>query len=432
MNTMTQTPANLTAGGRYLILAAAFLGWLFAGVQMAITPLVSRSATVELLWPDQVTQSLEKGQRELVGRWFAWHNASFLLGAAVGGLLFGWLGDHVGRTRAMALSILCYSVLTGACYFVQSAEHLLVLRFLACLGVGGMWPNGVALVSEAWPDVSRPTLAGIIGTSANVGIVLLSLLTIYVRVTPASWRWVLLVGAAPAVLGLFVSRVLPESPRWLAARQQRRDGAAIPAIEVFRPPLLALTLIGICLGTIPLLGGWGSGNWLTPWADEVGGVQDPSLKGWTHVTRGFGGTLGSLAGGWLAGVMGRRPAYFCISVGSLAISQHIFRDLTPLHSQFGLWAFLLGLVSGLYFGWLPLCLPELFPTRVRSTGAGVAFNFGRVAAAAGVLGAGELIKSQYGGDYGKVGALTSLIYVVGVIVIWIAPDTSRRSMADGE
>ncbi|MEX0710971.1 MAG: MFS transporter [Pirellulales bacterium] len=445
-----QTPLSRRA--RYLVLAVAFLGWMFAGTQMSITPLMSRSATIDLLWPDQQGQALSQEQRELVGLWFSWHNASFLFGAAAGGLLFGWLGDRAGRTRAMAWSILCYSCFSGLSYLVVDPYQLLVLRFLTCLGVGGMWPNGVALVSEAWSEVSRPTLAGIIGTSANVGIVMMGIASIYFRITPESWRWMMLVGATPVVLGIFVWAAVPESPRWAAGRLrtgQVRPPA--PVAEIFRPPLLHLTLIGICLGTVPLLGGWGSGNWLVPWADEVGGTADPYLKGWTQVMRSLGGTLGSLAGGWVAGALGRRRSYFLISLASLAISAYIFRGLHPATAGeysfgdfaegligvgpaigiasvnlFSLWAFMLGVFSGLYFGWLPLCLPELFPTRVRSTGAGVAFNSGRVGAAIGVLGAGELIKSHYGGDYGRVGAITSLIYAVGMIVIWLAPKTDEK------
>src|SRR5207244_3533304 len=160
-------------------------------------PLMSRSSTVEMLWPSQIGQKLTKAQDATVGEWFSWHNAAFLLGAASGGLLFGWLGDRHGRAKAMGLSIGCYTLFTLMCCFVTAPEQLLVLRFVACLGVGGMWPNGIALASEAWSDVSRPTLAGIIGTAANVGIVLMFLATIQYPITPENWRMAMVVGGAP-------------------------------------------------------------------------------------------------------------------------------------------------------------------------------------------------------------------------------------------
>src|SRR5439155_3162022 len=147
-----------------------------------------------------------------LARWFAWFNCSFLIGAAVGGLLFGWLGDQIGRSKGMSVSILTYSAFATATYFAQSPIQFAALWFLACLGVGGMWPNGVALVSEAWSNLSRPMTAGVIGTSANIGIFLMATLIRYVPVTPDDWRWVMLVGAAPFALGVFALFAVPESP----------------------------------------------------------------------------------------------------------------------------------------------------------------------------------------------------------------------------
>lgn len=425
----TAPPLSLSA--RRLVLAMAFLGWLFAGVQMAIVPQVNRSATIDFLWPDQ-SAPLSAEQSRVVQKWFAFNTTAFLLGAAVGGLLFGWLGDRLGRAKAMGASILCYSGFTGLCYFARSPEQFIVLRFLCCLGVGGTWPNGIAIVSEAWSDVSRPLLAGLIGAAANVGITAMAILSINLKITPDEWRWVLVLGASPFVLGLLSLASVPESPQWRVARGAPRVASArTPVAEVFRPPLLYFTLIGICLGAIPLLGGWGSGNWLIPWADDLGALRDPHLKGWTQFTRSLGGTISSLLGGWLAGTLGRKRSYFLISLGSLAMSAYVFNFLTPLSPQFPLCAFLIGLISGFYFGWLPLCLPELFPTRVRSTGAGVTFNFGRVATAVGVVGAWWLIQRyDTDVDYGRVGALTSLVYALGMIVIWFAPDTSGKNLAE--
>jgi MFS family permease len=127
-------------------------------------------------------------------------------------------------------------------------------------------------------------------------------------------------------------------------------------------------------------------------------------------------------------MFGRRSTYFVISLGSLAISGYIFGVMSPADgNEFLAWAFLLGLVSTVYFGWLPLYLPELFPTHARATGAGVTFNFGRILATVGVLGAGVLIR-QFAGDFARVGAVTSLIYAVGMVVILFAPDTSTAKL----
>src|SRR4026207_1591692 len=115
----------------------------------------------------------------------------------------------------MGASVLCYSFVALWCYFATSAEEMLALRFVACLGLGGVWPNAVALVAEAWPNASRPFLAGLLGAAANVGVVLLGLIGYVFPVEADSWRWTFLVAASPAVIGFAILAFVPESPRWL-------------------------------------------------------------------------------------------------------------------------------------------------------------------------------------------------------------------------
>jgi MFS family permease len=146
-----------------------------------------------------------------------------------------------------------------------------------------------------------------------------------------------------------------------------------------------------------------------------------------QITRSSGAAIGSLVGGYLANLFGRRLTYFLISAICLVVSGIIYRFLTPLNPWFPAWVFVLGIVGVAYFGWLPLYLPELFPTRVRSTGTGVAFNFGRIIAIPCVLGAGY-IHGFFGGDYAKVGQFTSLVYLLGMLVACLAPDTSKRDL----
>jgi MFS transporter, SHS family, sialic acid transporter len=194
--------------------------------------------------------------------------------------------------------------------------------------------------------------------------------------------------------------------------------------EVFRPPLLGRTVLGILLGAVPLVGTWASGKWLVPWADAAGADMAGTQAVWA-----FGAVLGGAAGGWVADRLGRRASYFAISLATLLLNLAIYRLLTPTDSAFLPAVFALGLVATLFFGWLPLYLPELFPTRVRATGAGVTYNAGRVASAGGVLAAGGLM-ALFGGDYAKVGEATAWVYGLGMLVILFAPDTTR-SQATG-
>ena len=360
-------------------------------------------------------------------KWFSLYGGGFLLGAALGGLVFGSLGDRIGRVKAMAASILCFSLFGGAGYFVFTAEQLLLLRFLAGMGVGGMWPTGVSLAAEAWSDVSRPKLSGWLGASANFGIMFVSAIAYFEAVKADSWRWIMLVAAIPALLGVFVPLLVPESPAWLTAQANRQAGRTSGARpSLFRPPLLRLTLIGIALGTIPLLGGWGVTQWFIPWTEKAVGL-DPKAKALTALMRSTGAALGSWFGGQLASWFGRRTTYLVISIASLAISECIYLFLDPTMAVFSAAVFLAGAVTTTFFGWLPLYLPELFPTHARATGAGISFNFGRVLTAIGVVGTGALT-AYFHEDYRQAGAIMSLVYALGIVVILFAPDTTGKKL----
>jgi len=214
---MTAGAGPLSRGQNLLVLATAYAGLVGAGFQLGLMPLVALSATRDLLGP-----ATPAG---VAGDWFARYTAALMLGAAAGGILFGWLGDRIGRARALAASVLCYSIFGGAGWWAGAQEQLLLLRFLAGLGVGGMWPNGVALVSECWAGATRPMVAGVIGTGLNLGILLVSQLGRMRAVTPESWRWLVALGFVSAALGLCALLVLPESPK----RRASRGAAAKPA-----------------------------------------------------------------------------------------------------------------------------------------------------------------------------------------------------------
>ncbi|HUE75035.1 MAG TPA: MFS transporter [Pirellulaceae bacterium] len=450
-------PAGLTAASRYLILAAAFLGWMFSGVQMTITNLASGSATADfttrghlsldkmLDWrnlfvfswePTSATidpankAALESILNRQRPKWYSFYNAAFLSGAALGGLVFGWLGDRIGRVKAMGASILWYSAYAGLAYGAGTAEQLLLLRFLSGMGVGGMWPTGVSLAAEAWSDVSRPTLAGLLGTAANVGIVLMSVVAYYVPLTPDSWRWIMLVGASPALLGVLVLAIVPESPAWLTARNKPAGDQPQGTLRsLFTPPLLKLTLIGIAIGTIPLLGGWGVTNWFIAWTEKVNGSGDYESRALASIMRASGGAIGSLLGGWIANMLGRRATYFFIALASFAMSEYVYLRMDPTMGGFFWAVFAVGGVSTIFFGWLPLYLPELFPTHVRATGAGISFNFGRILTAVGVLATGALT-AYFNENYQRAGAVMSFIYAAGMIVILFAPDTTGKKLTE--
>ncbi len=416
------TPApgtELSRGARIAVLAAAFSGLVFDGVELGLMPVASLSVTKSLLG-NEFTDTLG-------GQWFAWFTAALMLGAAVGGSFLGNLGDRIGRTRAMGFSVLFYSMFAGLGGFVTSCHQMLLLRFMVGLGVGGMWPNGVALVAECWPNASRPTVSGVLGAGINVGILGLSQLVRIHPITPDSWRWIFVLAAIPATLAVLVLTLLPESPKWLASRGEAKAPAP-PLSELFQGDLLRPTLLGILLASVPLIGAWAGSKWMIPWADHVAGAA--GRDGYKATTQGWwalGATIGSFAGAPLAAWIGRRLFYFLVSLGAAALTWSMFQLTAPLEPTFLKIVFVQGFVATLFFGWLPLYLPELFPVRVRASGAGLSMNIGRFATAGGVLAAGGLF-TWFKGDYSAIGAACALVYAVGMLVILWAPNTADRTM----
>jgi MFS transporter, SHS family, sialic acid transporter len=327
----------------------------------------------------------------------------------------------------MALSILCYSVFSGAAYFAVVPWHLAGFRFIAALGMGGEWALGVALVMEVWPERHRPWLAGAIGAAANLGMVLVGVVAALVPVTQDSWRWMFLVGASPALLTFLIRLFVPESQRWEHAR--RAGGPTVsPVREVLGKTLRHRTLIGIVLSSIALIGTWGSVQWIPLWVDQLTGGNVPGAKANAHMSSSLGAMVGSLLAPVLLGRINRRTSYTILCVLSLIVCGVLFRTQSEFTTQFLVMVFAVGACTAAFYGWFPLYLPELFPTRVRATGQGLCYNSGRIIAAGGALASGELVKF-YGG-YAEMGAVVTLVYLIGMVVIRFAPETNGRPLPD--
>lgn len=401
-----------------MALAAAFLGWMFDGMEMGIFPLVARPGLQQM---QALHGIVDEG---FVQRWMGIITALFLIGAALGGLVFGWLGDRIGRVKAMTWSILFYSGFTGLCYFATEPWHLGTLRFIAALGMGGEWALGVALVMECWPEGKRPLMAGLIGASANLGYCIIAVIGIAFPITQDSWRWVMMVGAAPALLTFLIRLFVPESEKWKAAR--RADGVS-PAAEIFSPALFKNTMLAIAFASVALVVTWGIVQWIPLWADQMTGSKQPAVKAWSQFYQSLGAAVGCLLAALMGGALGRRVTYFLLCLASLIATQVLFRAIHEVGAGFFVAVFVVGACTASFYGWLPLYLPEIFPTRVRATGQGLAFNFGRILAAFGAWQMPALM-AFFDKSYPKAGETIVLVYLIGMILIWFAPETKDKPL----
>jgi MFS family permease len=405
---------------RWLTLTAALLGWMFDGMEMGLFPLIARPALQDMQAAGAIADD------RFVGHWMGIITAVFLIGAACGGAVFGWLGDRIGRMRALSFSILTYSLCTGLVFFVESPHQLAALRFFAALGMGGEWALGIALVMEVWPEKHRSWLAGLIGAVGNAGFLVIAVIGWSFTVTVESWRWVAVVGATPAVITFFVRLFVPESEKWVHATATQ---PAHPVRELIAAGYLKRVGLVALIASVALIGTWGSVQWLPLWADQLTGGELPRAKAVTQALSAIGAVLGCFLGSWLGGRFGRRGGYALLCLASLLGSAYLFRAVDAYGTTFLVMTFLVGGITAAFYGWFPLYLPELFPTRIRATAQGTAFNAGRILAAVGAIQMGALMRA-FDGSYAQAGAVITLVYAIGLVAIWFAPETRGRPLPE--
>ncbi len=403
--------------GQWLTLAAALLGWLFDGFEQGVFPIVARPALKDLLG---------SAPEETVRQWNAILSAAFLFGASAGGFLFGWLGDRIGRVRAMVASVLTYALLTGLCGLAQSAVQLAALRFLAATGMGGEWALGVALVMETWPAHARPMLAGLIGAAANLGYTAVALLALVI--TPEGyWRWLLVMCALPALLTFLLRLYVPESEAW---RHAASSGPKARLGDVFVPGLRGRALLGASAGAVALLATWGAVQFTQLWAGQMTEGTDlkPRAGAYVQICSAVAASLGAFLAPVLLNRVSRRAGYCLLCLAALASSEWLFLGQTAFDARFLLAVGLTGVTTAAFYGWLPLYLPELFPTRVRAAGQGFCYNAGRSLAAVGVL--LTTFRIDVKGNYPEAAAWVCLVYVAGLGLAWLLPETRGRPLPE--
>jgi MFS family permease len=262
------------------------------------------------------------------------------------------------------------------------------------------------------------------GIGANVGFLLVGVTARLHPVTSVSWRWIMLVGALPALLVFFIMFAVPESARWLAAARGARTN---PVREVFSAGLRKTTLLAMAFASIALIGTWGTVQWLPAWADQLAGAANPSAKANTQMLSALGAIVGAWSAPLIGARLGRRPAYFLLCFASFVVCAGLFRLVHEFSGIFLAMTFLVGAATASFYGWFPLYFPELFPTRMRATGQGLCYNSGRIFAAVGALTQGQLV-AHFGGSYARAAAIIALIYLLGMALIWLAPETKGKPL----
>jgi MFS family permease len=362
---------------------AAWLGWLFDGLELHLYTLIATPLVVQLL---AARSSADPAVQEKS----AYIQAAFLVGWAVGGAFFGRLGDLLGRSRALALTILTYACCTGLCAFAQTWWQLMFFRFVAALGIGGEWAVGASLLTETWPRKWRPWMAAVLQTGVNLGILLsAAVVGVLTLVLPAgAERWVFLVGVLPALLVFWVRRHVPEPEAWqrAGATHEQKPGAR----ELFRGAVASTTVRTTIVCALGLSAWWLFMFWHPQYFRRLLGQAGVPSGEMTRLISAsfflvnFMAIAGNFAAGFLAQRIGNRRALI-VMFAALAVAMiGAFAVPRDFNSLAWIWCPAIGFCSGL-FGLFTMYLPPLFPTLLRTTGAGFCYNIGRIAAAVASL-----------------------------------------------
>jgi MFS family permease len=379
---------------------AAWLGWLFDGLDMHLFGMVAVPFVTLLMLGDmprgQAFDDLVKVRSGLI-------QGAFLIGWALGGGFFGRVGDRMGRSRALAFTVLTYACFTGLSFFATHWWHLLIFRFMAALGIGGEWAVGSSLLSETWPKSWRPWIAAVLQTAVNIGV-LLAYVAAWI-LAPYHPKFVFLVGVLPALIVFWIRRAVPEPEEWHAAHTAVSQHPSIR--ELFRGPARRITLLTILVCACSLTAWWAFMFWMPQLIREL-----PDIRHWpdTDRKRLYSTALmipvlisipGNFFAGWLAKRIGFRLAIVVLCLG---FGGSIFASFVTAHSwraMMYLYIPLVGFFSGI-FALFTMYLPPLFPTLLRTTGAGFCYNIGRIITGIGVVLLGYWAVSQGGQQQGNL------------------------------
>lgn len=401
---------------------AAWLGWLFDGLDMHLYTLVAVAFVAQLM-----TKS--DGDPEVKEK-AAYIQAAFLVGWAFGGAFFGRIGDWLGRSKALILTILTYAGFTGLSFFAQSWEQLMICRFLAALGIGGEWAVGASLLAETWPKTWRPWLAAILQSGVNIGVLLASLSVFLLSTIPGyESRWVFLVGILPALVTLWIRHAVPETAAWHEAKKQAQTHSQPSGVlDLFRGDVRKITLLTLSVCALGLTAHWAFIFWCS---QHVRALPEYSALGKGELTRVAVHAmtwvmLTSIIGNFIAALLARKFGYRRSIVGMfLVYGLTMVWCYSTTRTMAGLWPFLLtiGICQGV-FGLFTMYLPPLFPVLIRTTGAGFCYNFGRIAAAAGT------VLCIYFKDYSSALVSAGVLFLLAAMIAFFLPDRNDATDTD--
>jgi MFS family permease len=427
---------------QWFVVIVAAVGWMFDTMAQQLFNLARVPAIRDLLGETSVSGAVAKqaGIATMI----------FMIGWGFGGVLFGILGDRLGRAKTMMLTILCYTIFTGLSLFSTSVFDFNAYRFMCGLGVGGQFAVGVALVAEVVPDRARPYALGMVQAFSALGNMIAAATVIalgqvqQMGIISHAWRWEFLAGAVPAPLALVVFKKLREPEQWLKARAEKKRLGSFSDL-LGDPRWRRNSIVGLLLAFSGVVGLWGIGffsyDLFRPVLERTfraQGLTGAALAGkttiWLGVTsllQNAGCFFGVYAFTWLTQRTGRKSAFAVSFLAAMGMTAFTFWKLNSLGDMFWMVP-LMGFAQLSLFGGYAIYFPELFPTRLRSTGTSFCYNVGRIVAAAGPLTLGMLTSNVFQGpDAMRYAGITMCsVFLVGLFALPFAPETKGQPLPE--
>jgi MFS family permease len=449
-------------GYHWFVLIVASLGWMFDTMDQQLFNLARKPAITQLLH----ASPNDKEMAGTITRTSGYATTIFMIGWAIGGLIFGVVGDRIGRAKTMMITILLYAAFTGLSALSVGVYDFALYRFLTGLGVGGEFAVGVALVAETMSDRARPFALGWLQALSAIGNMTASVINIFLGrlqesgAVDSAWRAMFLVGVLPAILVVPIFLWLREPDKWKEAvarrKQEIADGLPGDAPragsfkELFGDPIWRRnTIVGMLLAFSGVVGLWGIGFFSPDLMDTVfrkafqaEGVPEKLIPGKITLMIGiafflqnFGAFLGVNFFSLITHRIGRKPAFAISFVLAMLATAFTFWFMGRLFGYYDVFPLvtMMGFFQIALFGGYAIYLPELFPTRLRSTGTSFCYNVGRLVAAAGPLTLGHLSSDVFGGfdePMRYAGVTMCLVFLIGLAALPFAPETRGKPLPE--
>ncbi len=445
---------KLLNGYHWFVLIVASAAWFFDCLDQRLFSLARVPALSSLMNLPPTDAGLQGFSKEVT----AW----FLIGWGIGGMIFGSLGDKYGRAKMLTVTILIYSACTGFSFFSRTALDFTIFRFLTGLGVGGVFGLAVALIAETVPAGARVQSLGLLQILSTVGNLAAgfakkgidALEANHTIVSGEGWRWMFLIGAFPAVMIIFTRKSLKEPESWLRLKEQ----GLLPKGSIFAPYATLLAnprwrknlIVGALIASTGVVGLWAIGEFavdlqkvvfkahfdktLAP--DLVKNAVNDAISN-AYLMNMLGAAVGMMIFTRVAAGLGRRLAFLIGFTAALIITFLVYWKMSSPNDAYWMMP-LMGMAQLSLFAGFAIYLPELFPSKLRSTGTSFCYNLGRFAAAAGSFSSALLTKGVFG-SYATTDASLPLrysamtmcaIFIVGILVLPFAPETKGQPLPE--